>query len=251
MLIYFIFFLLGLIIGSFLNVVIYRLPREESVVTPSSYCPECEHNLTVLELIPVVSFIIQGGECRECGSSISLRYPLVELSAGILFLLNGYLFLSENLIVMLAGMILISLLIVLSMIDIDHRILPDKLNFTGLALGLFLAFLRPDIQPLQAISGVLAGGGFLLILAILSKGGLGGGDIKMMAFVGSFIGPIQVMIVIFMGAFLGLIAHIPGLIAGNVSLKTSLPFGPFLAVASMIMWFTGDTLLNWYLGLLL
>lgn len=247
--IYIIFFLFGLIIGSFLNVIIYRLPRGKSIIFPSSYCPDCEHKLTVVELIPVLSFLVQRGKCRECGNSISYRYPAVELFTGLFFVLNNYL--RNDFITISAGLFMISLLIALSFIDIDYKILPDKLTLTGLAGGLILAFFRPDLHPLQAISGVLAGGGFLLALALLSRGGLGGGDIKMMAFVGSLIGPIQVLVAIFLGAFLGLIAHLPGIIAGNVNMKTSLPFGPFLAAASLIMWFWGEFLISWYLRLLI
>jgi len=248
MIIYFIYFLLGLVTGSFLNVVIYRLPRGESIVSPPSHCPECGHELSPWELIPVISFALQRGRCRECGSSISIRYPLVEMVTGLIFLFNAYFFIEGALIA--TGIILGALLLALSMIDIDRQILPDKLTLLGLALGLIISFIRPDIHPLTAVAGVFAGGGFLFVIAFVSRGGLGGGDIKMMAFVGSFIGPALVMLAIFLGAFIGLLANIPGLISGQVGLKSRMPFGPFLAVASIIMWFFGDSLLSWYLNLI-
>jgi len=244
---YIIYFIFGLVTGSFLNVVIYRMPRDESIVFPPSHCPECEHELSVRELIPVLSYIIQRGRCRECGGRISIRYPLVEAGTGFLFVFNAHFIADFRAVI--AGLFLSSALLAMAVIDINHQILPDKLTLTGLAAGFILAFLRPDIHPLSAISGVLAGGGFLLAIALASRGGLGGGDIKMMAFVGSFIGPALVMLAIFVGAFLGLIANIPGLISGDMRMKSKLPFGPFLAASSLIMWFFGDTLLAWYLNL--
>jgi len=242
------FFILGLISGSFLNVVIYRLPRGESIISPPSHCPECGHELSPLELVPVISYFLLKGRCRECGSKISVRYPLVELGTGIIFLANAYFF--TEILVVITGIILGGLLLVLSLIDIDRQILPDKLTIPGLALGLIMSFIRPDIHPLTAVAGVFAGGGFLFVIAFASRGGLGGGDIKMMAFVGSFIGPAQVMLAIFLGAFIGLMANVPGLIGGNVGLKSRLPFGPFLAIASIIMWFFGSSILTWYLNLI-
>ncbi len=249
MLINFIFGLIGLIIGSFLNVVIYRLPREESIVFPASHCPECGHQLSALELIPVISYIILRGRCRECGASISLKYPLVELLTAFLFLINSLVFSSA--VNLIAGLLLSSLLIALAMIDIQHQILPDRLTLTGLAAGLLISFIRPEFSPLEAVAGVLAGGGLLLIIAVISKGGLGGGDIKLMMMVGSFVGPIQVLVAIFLGAILGLLTSLPGIISGSLKLKSRLPFGPFLGLASVIIWLTGSWILNIYLSLIL
>ena len=243
-----IFFIFGLIIGSFLNVVIYRLPRGESIVFPASHCPECGHKLSVLELIPVVSYIYLQGKCRECGTQISFKYPLVELTTALLFLINAVFF--EEFLVILAGLVLSSLLLALSFIDIEHQLLPDKLTLSGLAAGIILSFFRPEFSPLTAISGVLAGGGLLFLIAVVSKGGLGGGDIKLMMMVGSFIGPVQVLMAIFMGALLGLLASLPGIISGSLKMKSRLPFGPFLGMASIIMWIIGDRILNIYLSLI-
>ncbi len=245
----FIFFILGLIIGSFINVIIYRLPRGESIVFPPSHCPDCNHKLSPVELIPVFSYIIQRGKCRQCGKKISIKYPLVELLTGLLFLTNALIF--TNILNLIAGLILSSLLIALAAIDIEQQILPDKLNLIGLALGLIISFFRPEFTALNAISGILAGGGLLLVIAVLSKGGMGGGDIKLMMMVGTFLGPLQVLLAIFLGAILGLLASLPGIIAGELKLKSKLPFGPFLALASLIMWFFGDSLLNLYLRLIL
>jgi len=241
--------LIGLVIGSFLNVVIYRLPRGESIVFPPSHCPECDHKLSVLELIPVISYILLRGKCKECDSSISIRYPIVELGTGLLFLLNSIIF--QNYIILLSGLIFTSYIIVLSMIDIDYRILPDKLTLSAFMIGLVLSFFRTDIDMLTAIAGALAGGGLLFVVALISKGGLGGGDIKLLLMFGTFLGPLSALASVFLGAIFGLVANIPGLVSGNVGRKTKIPFGPFLGLAALVFWFFGNSFWQWYLGLIL
>ncbi len=242
-----IFLLLGLIVGSFINVLIVRIPRGESIIHPGSRCPECGHDLKAFELIPVLSFIMLRGKCRECGSSIPLRYPLVELTAGLMFLGNWYL--AAELVELISGMVLITLLLPLSVIDLREQILPDKLNLAGMAAGLALSFFRADFTPLASISGILAGGGFLFALAFISRGGIGGGDIKLMLFTGSFLGAPLALISIFLAAILGLIASLPSLFRGRLGLRSKLPFGPFLALAALILWYYGSELLSFYLQL--
>jgi leader peptidase (prepilin peptidase)/N-methyltransferase len=242
-------FILGLIIGSFLNVVIYRLPEGESIVYPPSHCPDCGHQLSPRELIPVFSYVFLRGKCKSCGTKISIRYPIIELSTAIIFIIN-YIYLSD-LIVLTAGLIFSSLLIVLTMIDFDHQILPDKLTLGGLAVGLIFSFFRPDLTFIYSILGVMAAGGLLFLIAYLSKGGMGGGDIKMMAMVGSFTGLLIAVSAIFLGAMIALIAHLPGIVSGKTGMKTKLPFGPFLALASLILWFWSEQLFDLYLNLFL
>jgi len=244
---YFLIVVFGFIIGSFLNVLIYRLPRGESIISPPSHCPDCGHKLGFLELIPVISYFILGGRCRFCGSKISLRYPLVELITGIIFLIN-YLLLF-NPIILFSGLFLSSLLIVLTLIDLDHQILPDKLTLSGMGVGLLLSFFRPEFSSLSALLGLVLAGGLLLIIAIISRGGMGGGDIKMMMMVGTFVGPVLAVIAIFLGAAIGLIFSLPGLITGKLQSKSKLPFGPYLAISSLIIWFWGEQLLQWYLNI--
>ncbi|TDO92246.1 leader peptidase (prepilin peptidase)/N-methyltransferase [Halanaerobium saccharolyticum] len=243
----FLIFILGLIIGSFLNVVIYRLPEGKSIVYPASHCPNCGHKLSPLELIPVLSYLFLRGECKSCGADISVRYPLIELTTGIIFIIN-YIYLSD-LIILAAGLIFSSLLIVLTIIDFDHQILPDKLTLGGLILGLIFSFFRSDITVIYSLAGILAAGGLLFLIAYLSKGGMGGGDIKMMAMVGSFTGPIIALSSIFLGAVIALIAHLPGIVSGKTGMKTKLPFGPFLALASLILWFWSEELFDLYINL--
>jgi len=245
----FLIFILGLIIGSFLNVVIYRLPEGKSIVYPPSHCPDCGHKLSPLELIPVLSYIFLRGKCKSCRTDISIRYPIIELLTGIIFIIN-YIYISD-LISLTAGLIFSSLLVVLTMIDFDHQILPDKLTLGGLIVGFIFSFFRSDITVIYSLIGVLAAGGLLFLIAYLSKGGMGGGDIKMMAMVGSFTGPIIAVSSIFLGAVIALIAHLPGLVSGKTGMKTKLPFGPFLALASLIFWFWSDKIFKWYISFLI
>ena len=245
----FMLFIMGLIIGSFLNVVIYRVPRGESIVFPASHCTNCGKKLAPWELIPVISYFLLKGRCNECGEKISIRYPTIETCTGLVFLVNGFIF--NDIIIILTGVILSSILIVLSMIDIDHQILPDSITLGGLAIGLIISLIRPDLNMLNSIAGILAAGGLLFLIAFISKGGIGGGDIKMMAMVGSFLGPLSATFAIFFGAVIGLIASLPGIISGNLKLKSKLPFGPFLALASLVFWFWGNNFWDWYLQLFL
>lgn len=245
---YLLLFVLGLFFGSFLNVIIYRLPRDESIVSPRSHCTECGHKLTLRELIPLLSYIFLRGRCSQCKSSISLQYPLIELMTGLLFLVNG--FWAANIWVLISGFIFILLLLPLAVIDIKHKILPDKLTLTGMACGFILSFISPHISPLEAMAGVLAGGGALLLVALVSRGGMGGGDIKLMLLIGAFLGPIFALITIFLAAFLGLLAALPAIITRNLGLKSRLPFGPFLALAAYILWYFGPELISLYLRVL-
>jgi len=245
----FLIFILGLIIGSFLNVVIYRLPEGKSIVYPPSHCPDCGHKLSPLELIPVFSYIFLRGKCKSCRTDISIRYPIIELLTGIIFIIN-YIYISD-LISLTAGLIFSSLLVVLTMIDFDHQILPDKLTLGGLIVGFIFSFFRSDITVIYSLIGVLVAGGLLFLIAYLSKGGMGGGDIKMMAMVGSFTGPIIAVSSIFLGAVIALIAHLPGIVFGKTGMKTKLPFGPFLALASLIFWFWSDKIFKWYISFLI
>jgi leader peptidase (prepilin peptidase)/N-methyltransferase len=244
----FLLFITGLVIGSFLNVVIYRLPTGKSIIYPPSHCPDCEHKLSPLELIPVLSYIFLRGKCKNCKADISIRYPIIELLTGIIFIIN-YIYISD-LIILAAGLVFSSLMIVLTMIDVDHQILPDQLTLGGFVAGLSFSFFRTDITFIYSLLGILAAGGLLFLIAFLSKGGMGGGDIKMMAMVGSFTGPVIAVTAVFLGALIALMAHLPGVISGKTGMKTKLPFGPFLAVASLILWFYSEELFAMYLSLI-
>lgn len=250
----FLILIFGLIIGSFLNVCIYRLPRELSIVTPSSACPKCNSPIKPWDNIPILSYIFLRGKCRKCGEKISIRYPAVELLNGLSYLLVFQFFgLGWHLLPLFA---FVSSMIVITLIDLDFQIIPDVITFPGIIIGLLSAsFLLPDPFTLNtkvgffnSIIGLLLGGGLFFLIAILSRGGMGGGDIKMMAMVGAFMGWKAVLMVTFIGSLVGSLVGIFLMVLKGKDRKTKVPFGPFLALASIITLFFGGTILNWYLG---
>jgi prepilin signal peptidase PulO-like enzyme (type II secretory pathway) len=228
-------FLLGLVLGSFFNVVIYRLPRKLSLVKPGSSCPQCGHRLGPGELVPVLSYIWQMGKCRKCGEGISLRYPIVELTTGL-----GFLALWQSrssFTEFLVGVVFFSLLLILALIDLDHKLLPNVLTIPGTALGLLFGLLGWTGSFWTSLLG--AGVGFLLIflIALISRGGMGMGDAKLMAMIGAFLGWKSVFYVLFGASFLGSIGGILYLYLTKQDRKTPIPFGPSLAAAALIVYF--------------
>lgn len=238
-------FVMGLMIGSFLNVCIYRLPREESVVFPPSRCPYCNMRLTVRDLVPVVSYVFLKGKCRSCQGVISKRYPLVELLSGLLSLFFYY-FYQPDLLLFVTAALLGYLLLVITFTDLEHRIIPDEVSFVGALAGFIMSFFLATISPLQSLLGIVVGGGSLLIVAVVSRGGMGGGDVKMMAMVGSFLGWQGALGTIFVGAVLGSV----GGLMGRKGMKDAIPFGPFLAAAALIVLLYGSEMWQWYLRLI-
>ncbi len=242
-----IIFIFGAAIGSFLNVCIYRLPRSKSIIRPNSFCPACERPIKFYDNIPIVSYIILGGKCRHCGAKISRRYPFVELITAILFLIFYRRFgLSYEL---LACMIFVSLLITISFIDYDFQIIPDVLSIGGLVLGLLIAFIRPGFRFMDAFYGVLIGGGVLFIIAygyqlIARREGMGGGDIKLLAMIGSFTGFKGVLFSLIGGSIIGSLVGIPLMLMKKENMKYAIPFGPFLSLAALIFLFTGDRFMD-------
>ncbi len=246
-------FVSGLLIGSFLNVCIYRLPRGESVVTPASSCPSCGSAIRPWDNIPLVSYVILRGRCRHCGGRISPRYPLVELLNGLFYLVVLWRFgLSLN---SLFYMVYFSTLIVITFIDIDFQIIPDAITLPGTAAALLLGiFLIPDpfdrgsvLGAKQSILGLLIGGGLFYTVALVSRGGMGGGDIKMMAMVGALTGWKGVLMTTFIGSLAGSIIGISLMLFKGKGRKTRIPFGPFLALGSVVSILYGEELLGLYL----
>lgn len=250
-------FILGLTVGSFLNVCIWRLPREEQVVKGRSRCPKCSRVIRWHENIPLLSFMLLRGKCRGCKASISWTYPLVELTNGLLY---GVLFWHFGLTwVSAVYMALASSLIVLSVIDWREMILPDEMTLPGIIAGLALSGLFPELHGgvtlsqglVWAVYGLLAGGGTLWLAGIVGtwifkKEAMGGGDIKLMAMVGAFIGPWNALLVNFflapvMGAVFGISARIR-------HKQELIPYGPFLALGTGIAIIWGDRIVAWYLG---
>ena len=248
------FFLLGSAIGSFLNVCIYRIPREKSIVKPPSSCPGCEKPIRFYDNIPILGYILLRGKCRDCSTKISIRYPLVELLSAILFLiLYRKLGLTFELFVFL---IFVSLLIAISFIDLDFQIIPDILSIGGVVLGFLLAIARPffrNIDPkfgiMDSLYGIGLGGGLLFAIAwsyqfVTKREGMGGGDIKLLAMVGAFCGIKGVIFSLVSGSILGTIVGIPLILAKKESTKYAIPFGPFLSLGALVYVFIGNTLIR-------
>ena len=244
----FISFIIGIIIGSFLNVVIYRLPKNKSIVSPPSSCGSCGHRLGRLDLVPVLSYIFLKGKCRHCGERISIRYPLVELLTGGLFALLFWRFGLSFDFVRFA--VLSCILVSAAFIDIDHRIIPDKLNLFGIVTGLVFIFLPDSLSVKNALLGFAAGGGLLLLVAVISRGAMGGGDIKLFAVIGLFLGLEKTIVALFLTFLLGGIAGIILIATKIKSRKDYIPFGPFIGIGAFIaiMWY--NQLIIYYLKFL-
>ncbi|HBY57790.1 MAG TPA: prepilin peptidase [Candidatus Atribacteria bacterium] len=245
--------LLGLIIGSFSNVCIYRIPRNESLIRPGSHCPKCNQPIKFYDNIPLVSFIILKGKCRYCKEKISWQYPLVEFLTAVLYLL---LFLRYGLqLVTFVYMFFCSALIIITFIDLKENIIPDVLSLPFLLLGFLMSFFLKNLSPINSLLGILAGGGVLLLVAILGsflfkKEAMGGGDIKLAAMVGAFLGWQLTLLSLFLSFFTGAIIGIVILIK-NKGESDPIPFGPFIALGTIIALFFGNSIINWYLSLVI
>ena len=240
-------FILGTILGSFLNVVIYRLPRRLSVARPASRCPHCQTPIRPYDNIPLLSFLILRGRCRTCRAPISWRYPLVEAAAGLLLAgLWVHFAPSAAWVPFVADAVFALMLIVVFFIDLDYQIVPNAITYSGLALGLLLAIPQGRVVP--SVLSALGASVFFLLIAILSRGGMGGGDIKLAAMMGAFLSWPAVAVAL-------LLAFTGGAGAGLVLMglrkrtrKDPIPFGPSLAVGGLIALFAADGILRWYLN---
>jgi leader peptidase (prepilin peptidase)/N-methyltransferase len=245
-------FVFGAIFGSFANVMILRWPKGESVVRPRSRCPHCGHPIRWFDNIPILSWLMLRGRCRDCRAAISWRYPLVELIMASLFT-AAFFFVGWNWY-LLEVLILIFGLVTVSFIDFDHYLLPDKFTITGMVVGLIGALLNPDRTFLDAVLGLFLGGGFLWAIAYFyyvfrKEEGMGGGDIKLLAWIGAVLGWKAIPFVIISSSVVGSV--VGGLVAlkQRKGLKTVIPFGPYLALGAVLYLFGGEWLANWYLHL--
>ena len=243
-------FILGLCIGSFLNVCIYRLPAGKSIVFPHSYCPACKAAIRIYDNIPVIGWLLLKGQCRDCGVRISWRYPLVELLTGCLALCTYLKF--GPAIETAIYFVFITVLIVITFIDIDHRIIPDRITLPGLPLAFVAALVLPGMTWQASLIGILAGGGSLLMVAvgytfITGKEGMGGGDIKLLAMIGALCGWVGVLFTIFFGSVLGPVTGIATMRGSGQGTKLAIPFGPFLSVGAIGYIFFGSEIVHWYL----
>lgn len=244
--------LLGLICGSFLNVVIHRLPRGESIVHPRSHCPACQGPIPLFLNIPIISYLLLLGKCRQCRAPIPIRYPLVEAFTAFSFWLAYRSFAPESLLFTIAAIAFIMIMIPLGLIDLSHMILPDSLTLGGGILFFIFAFFHPE-YPGQFYVLIATGLGaaalffllYLFYLKVRKIEGLGLGDVKMMLPLGFFLGPWGLVITVFMGSILGLIVGMFFIVFKKKNLKFSLPFGTFLAISAYITLFLKGLLLFW------
>lgn len=236
-------FICGAAIGSFLNVCIFRIPAEASIVQPSSRCPSCNHPIRFYDNIPIISFLVLQAKCRDCGARISWRYPLVEFMTGLLAVL---LFMEFGMTFkFLTYFIFTAVLITISFIDLDHQIIPDVLSLPGIPLFFLAAVFLVRIPWLEAVIGLLVGGGVLLLIAfvyelITGREGMGGGDIKLLAMIGGFLGWKSLIFVVLVSSLLGAVVGIAVMVVKKQDMKYAVPFGPFLSVAAVAYLFFGD-----------
>ena len=236
-------FMFGLAIGSFANVCIYRLPKKESVVFPVSHCTACSTPVRPFNNIPVISYLILGGKCKNCKESISVIYPIIEVITALLLLAGFFKFgLTFDFLIYT---VVAPTLVIITVIDIEHQIIPDVITLPGIVLG--LAAGSYTIGYIDSFSGFLLGGGLFYLLAVLSNGGMGGGDIKYIAAAGALVGWQKVLLIIFIGAFLGSFMGLLQIVVQKKSRKSLIPFGPFLAAATLITLFYGNLLIKLYI----
>jgi len=254
----FFIFIFGLIIGSFLNCVIYRLETGDSFVKGRSFCPHCKRQLNWRDLIPVLSFLLLKGKCRYCHKPISWQYPLIELSTGILFVVNFTRFNLVNISTLeflnLCYLLIVScFLIIIFVYDLKHYIIPDKIIYPAIVVAFLYQLFRIlnfEFNPLlyALLSAIIASGFFLLIVLISRGKWMGVGDIKLAFLMGLILGWPNILTALFLAFFIGAIIGV-GLIAGNKkTLKSELPFGPFLVTGTFIALFWGQNIINWYLN---
>jgi len=260
---------LGAMFGSFLNVCVWRLPRNESVIRPGSHCPGCGKPIAWYDNVPLVSYVVLRARCRRCGTRISAQYPLIELAVALIW--GGAVVWWGATWEALSAAVLSTLLLGIALTDARHYLIPDEFSLGGLGAGLALSFVPGGISPLSAVAGAAAG---YVLLWLVKAGGdwalargmirgeeleqvleagekpttLGGGDLKMMAMVGSFLGWRGVLLTAFLGSLAGVVVFLPLLLLKR---RSPIPFGVFLAVGAVVTLFVGDALMAWYQGLLI
>jgi leader peptidase (prepilin peptidase)/N-methyltransferase len=237
--------LVGLIIGSFLNVVISRVPEGRSIWRPRSACPGCAATIAWYDNVPLVSFMLLRGRCRACGMPIPLRYPVVEVATGALFTL-AYVTLGPTLDFVVAAALLAAL-VAITAIDLAHQIIPDVITLPGILAGVVGNLATDRVSLLESVAGIVVGGGIFLVIILASRGGMGGGDMKLGAMLGAFLGWKLGLLALLLGVLAGGAVALCLLILGRKGRKEAIPFGPFLALGGAISLLWGETLLHWYL----
>ncbi len=244
--------LFGLCLGSFANVCIYRIPLNKSIVHPASSCPACGVKIRFFDNIPVISYLLLMGCCRQCEISISMRYPLVEILMAFLSLVLFIRFGFQ--LQYIQFMVFAGTLVILSFIDLDHKILPDILTLPGIAVGWLVSFLPGGISWTDSLIGLAAGWGSLYLVAtvyerITGREGLGGGDIKLLAMIGAWMGWQSLPLIVLMSSLSGAVIGSVFILSGGKGARTQIPFGPFLSLGALSYLFFGRQISLWYFGL--
>jgi leader peptidase (prepilin peptidase)/N-methyltransferase len=239
----------GLAVGSFLNVCIYRIPRNQSLAFPPSRCPQCGTRLRWVDNIPVVSWLALRGRCRQCGATISKQYPIVEILTAILFMV--VVFLTPPGWLLVSRLLFTAILIVLFAIDLELQILPNAITLPAIAVGFAFSFVVPP-GPMPALLGILLGAGLLYAIAagyylLRKEEGLGMGDVKMLAMIGAFLGWRAVLLTLVLSSFAGALVGVTIMALRREGLRYALPFGTFLALGAFVSMLAGDAILDWYL----
>ena len=244
-------FAMGAAIGSFLNVCIYRLPQDLSIAAPRSFCPACRTPILAYDNIPILSFLLLGGKCRKCRAPISWRYPLVEaLTGGLALALFLKLALTFS---FFCYFCFAAALVVITFIDLDHRLIPDAISLPGILIGFLLSFLAVTPGVWNSLLGIVIGGGSLYLVAVLyelvtKREGMGGGDVKLLAMIGAWLGWKAVLFTLFFSSLTGSLVGGALMVARKEDGKLAIPFGPFLTFSAMAYVFFGERLVRWYLN---
>jgi len=243
--------ILGLAVGSFLNVCIHRLPRKASIVQPPSSCPNCGYVLRWLDNIPVVSYLMLGGRCRQCRTPISIRYPIVEMLTMAIFVLHYVVFGAD--VILVPRLLFACVLIVLFAIDLEHHLLPNVITLPGIVVGLaFSTMVSPGL--VDALIGTVLGGAMLWLIGeayyrYAGVEGMGGGDVKMLAMIGAFLGWQLVILTLVFSSFAGALVGLLVIAIRRGGMKYALPYGTFLSLAALVSSLFGAGIVDWYLRL--
>ena len=244
-------FVFGALVGSFLNVCIHRIPGGESIAFPASHCPHCKTAIKPYDNIPIVSYLVLRGRCRSCAAGIAIRYPLVEMLGGIAAVgaLCAFGLSAEALLIFA----FLAALIVITFIDLDHQIIPDAISLPGIFVGFAAALLLGTPSWVDSLIGIALGGGLLFAVAegyarLTGREGMGGGDIKLLAMIGAFLGWRAIPVTVLVGSLLGSVIGLSLMALRGRDTRMAIPFGPFLAVGAVVALFWGEAIIAWYLG---
>jgi leader peptidase (prepilin peptidase)/N-methyltransferase len=237
----------GLIIGSFLNVVIARLPERRSLWMPGSTCPGCGNAIAWHDNIPLLSFLLLRGRCRACATPIPWRYPIVEAVTAALFA-AAWLRFGGDVRQFIVAVVFLAALMAITVIDLRHQIIPDAITLPGVVAGFVATVATDRISWMDSVVGILLGSGLFVAVIVLSRGGMGGGDLKLGAMLGAFLGWQALLVALFIAVMLGGLSAVVLLASRRLARKDAIPFGPFLAIGGAVALFWADAILAWYLG---